>query len=100
MTWQWKWTVATFSFFLFPFSLCASDWTHWRGPWQTGVSPETNLPDKVEGNVLWRVPYGSRSTPLVLGDRIYFINYDADKVKAGPNLEDAPETIVERVMCL
>ena len=43
----------------------ASDWTHWRGPWQTGVSPDKNLPDKVDGNVIWRQPYGGRSTPIV-----------------------------------
>ncbi len=93
------WTCMTFSIFLFPFSLhlSASDWTHWRGPRQTGVSPDTNLPDKVEGNVIWKAPFGSRSTPLVFNERVYFINYDSKKTKAG---EDISETIQERVMCL
>jgi outer membrane protein assembly factor BamB len=36
----------------------------------------------------------------VLGDRIYFINYDAEKVKVGGKEEDVAETIQERVMCL
>src|SRR5207244_1282374 len=89
-----------FSFFLFPFSLSASDWTHWRGPWQTGVSPDTNLPDKVDGNVIWRAPFGSRSTPIVFNERVYLINYEAEKVKVGEKEEDVPETIRERVMCL
>lgn len=65
----------------------ASDWYHWRGPWQNGVSPETGLPDNWP--VVWTAPYGSRSTPLVLNGRVYFINYLGEK-----------ETIQERVMCL
>ncbi|MCI0683708.1 MAG: PQQ-like beta-propeller repeat protein [Gemmataceae bacterium] len=73
----------------------AADWYNWRGPWQNGVSPETGLPDKwsPEGNnLIWKAPYGSRSTPLVLKGRVYFINYAQDN--------DNPETIQERVMCL
>src|SRR5437660_7107252 len=81
-------------------SASASDWSHWRGPLQTGVAADKNLPDKVEGNVIWRAPYGSRSTPLVLNGHVYFINYDSDKVKAGGKEEDVPESIRERVMCL
>ena len=89
-----------FSFFLFPFSLSASDWAHWRGPTQTGVAFDKNLPDKVAPNVLWRAPFGSRSTPLVIGDKVFLINYDAKKVKVGNDEEDVPESIRERVMCL
>jgi outer membrane protein assembly factor BamB len=65
----------------------ASDWYHWRGPWQNGVSPETDLP--ADWPVIWKASYGSRSTPLVLNGRVYFINYLGEK-----------ETIQERVMCL
>lgn len=83
-----------------PLTASASDWSHWRGPWQTGASPEKNLPDKFAGNVLWKAPFGSRSTPLVLGDRLFIINYDSDKVMAGGKEEDVAETIQERVMCL
>ena len=35
----------------------ASDWTHWRGPMQTGASPETGLVStwSLEGeNLIWR----------------------------------------------
>src|SRR5262245_54385208 len=77
---------------LFASSAGAADWYNWRGPWQTGVSPETNLPDKwsPDGeNLLWKAPYGCRSTPLVMSGRVFIINYLGEK-----------ETIQERVMCL
>ncbi len=85
----------------------AADWYNWRGPWQTGVSPETNLPAKwspdpkaEDSNLIWSAPYGCRSTPLVLGGRVYMINYTAEKVKTPEGEKDRPETIEERVMCL
>src|SRR5439155_21922569 len=70
----------------------AADWCNWRGPWQNGVSPETGLPDKwsPDGeNLIWKAPYGCRSTPLVLNGRVYLINH----LGSG-------ETTQERVMCL
>ncbi|MBY0527962.1 MAG: PQQ-binding-like beta-propeller repeat protein [Gemmataceae bacterium] len=73
--------LVLFSFFLFPFSLFAADWLHWRGPEQTGVSREKDLPDKwspdpkaADNNLIWTAPYGCRSTPLVHDGRIYIIN--------------------------
>jgi outer membrane protein assembly factor BamB len=77
----------------------ASDWYGWRGPWQTGASPEKDLPSSwspdpkaKDNNLVWKAPYGSRSTPLVMGGRVYLINYSSENGK--------PETIQERVMCL
>jgi outer membrane protein assembly factor BamB len=78
----------------------ASEWANWRGPLQTGVAADKNLPDKVDGNVVWRAPFGSRSTPLVLNGYVYIINYDADKVKVGGKYEDVAESIRERVLCM
>jgi outer membrane protein assembly factor BamB len=55
-----------------PGVLAAADWPMWRGPNSDGVSPETNLPSSwsPEGeNLLWKVPIGSRSTPVVLDGR-------------------------------
>jgi len=100
MTRSFGWLLVAFSLALIPLTGAASDWTHWRGPNQTGVAADKNLPDKVDGNIIWRAPFGSRSTPLVLGDRVYFINYDSDKVKVGDKEEDVAESIRERVMCL
>src|SRR5207249_6385950 len=83
--------------------LVAADWWHWRGPQQNGVSPEKNLPAKwsPDGeNLIWKQPYGCRSTPLVMNGRVYLINYAAKHVKgADGKIEDVPETIQERVMC-
>jgi outer membrane protein assembly factor BamB len=72
----------------------AADWTHWRGPWQTGVSPEKDLPaswspTEADGNLIWKAPYGCRSTPLVMNGRVYLINAVGNGI-----------TQQERVMCL
>src|SRR5687767_11408562 len=97
MTRSFRWLLVIFAGALIPLIAVASDWTHWRGPWQTGVGADKNLPDKITPNVIWTAPYGCRSTPLVLGDNVYILNYDAEKNAAG---EDIDETIRERVMCL
>src|SRR5258708_33970064 len=61
--------------------LQAGDWAHWRGPEQTGVSRETNLPDKFstnpgapDNNLIWRKSYGGRSAPLIMNGRVFLIN--------------------------
>jgi outer membrane protein assembly factor BamB len=53
------------------------DWPEMRGPNRDGVSKETGLIDKwaLNGeNFLWRAPYGGRSTPVVMGNRVYVQN--------------------------
>ena len=67
------------------------DWAEWRGPNRDGVSTEKNLPVKwspTGDNLAWRAPYGGRSAPIVMGDRVYLQN------SAGKG-----ETLQERVMC-
>ena len=52
----------------------ASDWPEWRGPSRDGHSTETNLPSKWSPkgeNLAWRIPIGSRSSPVVFGNRLY-----------------------------
>ena len=69
----------------------SGDWTDWRGPARDGRSTESGLPTRwtLDGdNLAWRVPYGSRSTPIILGDRLYLQN------AAGEG-----DTLQERVMC-
>ncbi|MGH9658839.1 MAG: PQQ-binding-like beta-propeller repeat protein, partial [Bryobacteraceae bacterium] len=69
----------------------AQHWPDWRGPARDGTSLEKGLPVKwspAGENLNWRAPYGSRSTPIVLGDRVYLQNGAGE----GPMLQ-------ERVMC-
>jgi len=58
----------------------ASEWTHWRGPMQNGESFEKDLPEKWspaeagKNNLIWKAPYGCRSTPLVHKGRVVFLS--------------------------
>jgi outer membrane protein assembly factor BamB len=60
------------------FSLvAASDWAEWRGPARDGISSEKNLPVKwspAGENLAWKAPYGGRSAPIVMSDRVYLQN--------------------------
>jgi outer membrane protein assembly factor BamB len=71
----------------------AVDWSQWRGPTQSGVSAEKNLPAdwSTEGkNLLWHVPQsGARTAPLIMNGRVYVINRSGEGVM-----------LQERVMCL
>jgi outer membrane protein assembly factor BamB len=75
-----------------PQRIAIGDWPEMRGPSRDGVSLETGLLDTwaLDGeNFLWRVPYGGRSAPIVMGDRVYVQN----PAGRGENLQ-------ERVMAL
>jgi outer membrane protein assembly factor BamB len=53
------------------------DWPDARGPFRDGRSLEKGLIEKwaLKGeNFLWRAPYGGRSAPLVMGNRVYVQN--------------------------
>jgi outer membrane protein assembly factor BamB len=55
----------------------ANDWAEWRGPARDGISPEKNLPVKwspAGDNLAWKAPYGGRSAPIVMGDRVFIQN--------------------------
>jgi len=72
-------------------SVPASDWAEWRGPARDGISFEKGLPAKWSpggDNLAWKVPYGGRSAPIVMNNRVYLQN------TAGKG-----ETEQERVMC-
>jgi outer membrane protein assembly factor BamB len=75
-----------------PRGVSVGDWPEARGPNRDGVSKETGLVEKwaLNGeNFLWRVPYGGRSAPIVMGNRVYLQNPSG----RGPELQ-------ERVMAL
>ena len=72
--------------------IAVGDWPEARGPNRDGVSKEAGLVEKwaLNGqNFLWRVPYGGRSAPIVMGNRVYVQNPSG----RGPGLQ-------ERVMAL
>ena len=53
-----------------------ADWTQWRGPEQTGVSREKNLPDHWSpdpggDNLVWTDDYGGMSSPIVMKGKVY-----------------------------
>src|SRR6185436_17027235 len=68
------------------------DWPYARGPHRDGRSDETGLIEKWQLNgtgFLWRAPYGGRSAPVVMGNRVYVQN----PAGLGENMQ-------ERVMAL
>jgi outer membrane protein assembly factor BamB len=68
--------IAAF-FLLAATPLLAADWPDWRGPNRDGTSTEKGLPEKwsLSGeNLAWKASYGGRSTPVILGDRLYLEN--------------------------
>ncbi len=86
-------------------------WYQWRGPEQTGVSREKNLPDKWSApdssnprgeNVLWTAPVGGMSSPIVFNGKLYTYTRDAE-VPSGPpespTLAPGPDT-QEAFVCL
>src|SRR5262245_65509482 len=62
----------------------AADWIHWRGPEQTGQARDTGLPSEWDPahpgseNLIWKLPIGFRSTPLIMGGKLYVINAVGD----------------------
>jgi len=70
----------------------AENWTDWRGPARDGHSQETGLPStwSPDGeNLAWRAPFGARSAPIVVGNRLYLQN----AAGAGADLR-------ERIQCI
>src|SRR5262245_34864785 len=82
----------------------AGDWIHWRGPEQTGFARDTGLPDTWEpfqpgkDNLIWKAPVGYRSTPVIMGGKMYVIAAAGDV----PRVQTEAEKLVtgERIVCL
>ncbi len=75
-----------------PRRVALGDWPEARGANRDGRSAEVDLPSSwdVKGtNLVWRAPFGGRSAPIVMGNRVYVQNPSG----RGPALQ-------ERVMAL
>src|SRR5262249_36196977 len=60
-----------------PRRVALGDWPEARGRHGDGISKETGLMDKwtLKGqNLVWRAPFGGRSAPIVMGNRVYVQN--------------------------
>src|SRR6187401_1551869 len=63
----------------------SSGWYNWRGPAQNGTSPETGLPDKVDGaKPLWTADFPGQSAPVIANGKLYINGY----IGEGPNLRE------------
>jgi len=79
-----------------PAGLSAADWPSWRGPANTGASPESRLPLtwSATSNVAWRSPLTGAgvSSPIVSGDRVFVTSQDGSgERRLGPRLGQGAE---------
>jgi len=82
----------------------AGDWIHWRGPEETGLSRDTGLPSEWEpfqpgrDNLIWKAPVGYRSTPIIMGGKMYVIAAMGEV----PHPQSEAEKLVtgERIVCM
>ena len=60
-------------------------WFDWRGPYQTGVSVETGLPEKVDAKAaLWTADFPGQSAPVIAQGKLYIMGYQGE----GPELQE------------
>ena len=69
-------------FLILALVLPAAEWTRYRGPNGSGVSPDTGLPSEVgkEKNLVWKTaaPKGN-SSPIVVGNRVFLTGHQEDE---------------------
>ena len=60
-------------------------WLDWRGPFQTGVSVEKGLPEKLDAqHPLWTANFPGQSAPVIANGRLYIMGYLGE----GPDLQE------------
>ncbi len=68
-----------------PSAAAVHGWLDWRGPFQTGVSAETGLPEKVDAKAaLWTADFPGQSAPVVANGKLYIMGYLGE----GPDLQE------------
>ena len=80
-------------------TVSADNWPHWRGPWATGVSPETGLPERWS-DTKRRMEVAVRglgiSSPVVWGDHV-FVTSQIGRRRGGRESSDAGTTACGRL---
>ena len=70
-------------------TVSAENWPAWRGPHSTGVTSETNLPERWSGtsNIAWQAPLRGAgvSSPIVFGDRVFVTSQEGTGVRRRGN---------------
>src|SRR5438552_2752093 len=60
-------------------------WLSWRGPQQSGLSLEKNLPEHIEvKGALWVADFPGQSTAVIANGKVYIMGY----VGEGPDLQE------------
>ena len=60
-------------------------WLDWRGPYQTGVSLEKGLPEKIDAKAaLWTADFPGQSSPVIANGKLYIMGYLGE----GPELQE------------
>jgi outer membrane protein assembly factor BamB len=104
-----RWVTVLVAVGLLAGSALGADWYRWRGPEQTGVSRETNLPASwsPEGqNVLWTAKAGGMSSPIVMKGRLYALTRVGEELLENKQDGEVLRTLVagpktqEAVVCL
>jgi outer membrane protein assembly factor BamB len=54
-------------------------WLDWRGPFQTGVSLEKGLPEKIDAKAaLWTADFPGQSAPVIANGKLYIMGYQGE----------------------
>ena len=54
-------------------------WLDWRGPFQTGVSLEKGLPEKVDAKqALWTAEFPGQSAPVIANGKLYIMGFQGE----------------------
>ena len=54
-------------------------WLDWRGPFQTGVSLEKGLPDKIDAKqALWTADFPGHSAPVIANGKLYIMGFEGE----------------------
>jgi outer membrane protein assembly factor BamB len=60
-------------------------WLDWRGPFQTGVSLEKGLPEKMDAKAaLWTADFPGQSAPVIANGKLYIMGFLGE----GPELQE------------